>query len=255
MIQTSINSSINTYNTFNTFNTYNPYNMNSTTIHSSNVNFTAKRDFLFRFVQPNVRVKLKMDDESLYSTTDQFTADRISKDILKFLPNTSTITDATSCIGGTAYSFSQYFNKVYAIEIDPRRYSLLVHNLSVLMKDAKINVTCINNDALISCKFLKQDAIFIDPPWGGPDYKQVSKMSLYLSNTELSIICNALYICTKYIVIKVPINFDEELFIENTKSFMTLVHKNISLRKMHLLIFKTYVADVAAVVDVAFKTL
>jgi 16S rRNA G966 N2-methylase RsmD len=207
---------------------------------SSNINFTAKRDFLFRFLQPHVRNQLKMDEEALYSTTDQLTADRISKDLLKFIPCTSTITDATACIGGTAYSFSQFFNTVNAIEIDPNRYVLMVHNLSIMLKDVEIsNINCYNNNSLILCKTLKQQAIFIDPPWGGPDYKQVSKLSLYLSDLELSVVCKQLYLYTDYLVIKVPTNFDEELFINNTKNFMTLVHKNTSLRKIYLLIFNT----------------
>jgi len=182
-----------------------------------------------------------MDDESLYSTTDQLTADRISKDILKFIPSTSTITDATACVGGTAYSFSQYFEKVNAIEIDDKRYSLLVHNINILLKETgKNNVTFYNNNAVSLCSHLKQNAIFIDPPWGGPDYKQVTKLSLYLSDIELSQVCNKLYKYTDYLLIKVPTNFDEDRFIEKTESFISLVHKNTSLRKMHLLIFKSH---------------
>lgn len=215
------------------------YNKNITYNNTSNINYIAKRDFLFRFVQPAIRMQLKMDDESLYSTTDQLTADRISKDILKFIPSTSTITDATACIGGTAYSFAQHFDKVNAIEIDSVRYRLMLNNLNILLKEIqKNNVICINNDALIACKHLKQDAVFIDPPWGGPDYKQNSKLSLYLSNMELSVVCKNLHTYTKYIVIKVPTNFDELTFINNTELYMELVNKNTTLRKMYLLIFK-----------------
>ena len=222
------------YNNFNKMNV--EYSNNTNT---SNINYSAKRDFLFRFVQQNIRTSIKMDEESLYSTTDQLTADRISKDILKFIPSTSTITDATACIGGTAYSFSQYFDKVNAIEIDTLRYSLLVNNLNILLKNIdKNNITCFNDDSLIICKKIQQHVIFIDPPWGGPDYKQNPKLSLYLSNNELSDVCKELFIYTDYIVIKVPTNFDENTFINKTFSFLDLVHKNVTLRKMHLLIFK-----------------
>ena len=225
----------------NILNTYTSSNNNKiVNICPANVNYTAKRDFLFRFVQPNIRNQIKMDDEALYSTTDQLTADRISKDLLKFIPNTSTVTDATACVGGTAYSFSQFFNTVNAIEIDTKRYTLLIHNLNILLKESgKNNINYYNNNALEVCTQLKQNAIFIDPPWGGPDYKQIEKLSLFLSDIELSIVCKNLYMYTDYLVLKVPTNFDEEAFIANTHSYMNLVHKNTSLRKMYLLIFST----------------
>jgi len=232
---TNTNTNTNIVNNSNLNLTNNYINNNYT----SNINYTAKRDFLFRFVQSNIRSYIKMDEESLYSTTDQLTADRISKDMLKFIPNTSTVTDATACIGGTAYSFSQHFHKVNAIEIDTQRFKLLTNNLNILLKDIdKHNVTCYNSDSLLICNNLQQNAIFIDPPWGGPDYKQNSKLSLYLSNIELSLVCRELYKYTDYIVIKVPTNFDEQVFIEKTCLFLQLVHKNTTLRKMHLLIFK-----------------
>ena len=116
-----------------------------------------------------------------------------------------------------------------------------MYNINILLKETgKNNVTFYNNDAISLCNRLKQNAIFIDPPWGGPDYKQLAKLSLYLSDIELSQVCKKLYKCTDYIVIKVPTNFDEDRFIEKTESFISLVHKNTSLRKMHLLIFKSH---------------
>lgn len=235
--QTSTQS--NTRNMQNNMNARDSNSADMTHINSSNTSYIAKRDFLFRFINPNTRTQIKMDDESLYSTTDQLTADRISKDILKFVPNTSIITDATACIGGTAYSFSQFFSKVNAIEIDSSRYTLLVNNISVLLKETgKDNISFYNDDSINVCRQLKQHVIFIDPPWGGPDYKKQAKLSLYLSNIELSSVCKQLHSYTEYIVLKVPTNFDENRFIANTQHFLTLVHKNTSLRKMYLLIFR-----------------
>ena len=242
----NLNYKLNLLNTSNTSNYTSNYTSNNTRhviydknniLNNSNTNYIAKRDFLFRFIDSNIRNQIIMDDESLYSTTDQLTADRISKDILKFLPSTSTITDATACIGGTAYSFSQHFQTVHAIEIDHTRFNLLVHNLKILAKEST-NIAYYNDDFIHICKKIKQNAIFIDPPWGGPDYKKIQKLSLYISNIELSEICKDIFNYTEYIVIKVPTNFDEEKFINNTKGIIQLVHKNTALRKMYLLVFK-----------------
>jgi 16S rRNA G966 N2-methylase RsmD len=194
-----------------------------------------KRDFLFRFVSPSKRERLRFDDASLYSTTDQLTADKITKDLLRFVPPTATVTDATACVGGSTFSLSRSFAKVQAIEVDPLRFEHLEHNMEVL---GASNVRCILGDVLDICPMLRQDVVFLDPPWGGPEYKTMLKVSLHLSSMPLHEICRRIAPCTPLLAIKVPTNFDEEAFIENTKTFMVLLHKNTQLRKMHLLIFR-----------------
>jgi len=194
-----------------------------------------KRDFLFRFVPLNQRSKLLMDEESLYSTTDQLTADKISRELLKLIPATSTVTDATACVGGSAYSLSKVFASVNAIELDKTRYEYLVNNIKLLGSE---NIQCIYGDALEECKNLKQDLIFLDPPWGGPEYKRQEKVSLELSNIKISEVCEKLSPYTKFIAIKAPTNFDETTFNESTKNVLKMVYKNIHLRKMNLLVYE-----------------
>jgi 16S rRNA G966 N2-methylase RsmD len=235
---------------------------------------TEKKDFLFRFVNPDIRKKIKLDEEALYSTTDQVTADKITRDILNYIPKSSTITDATACIGGSAYSFAQQFSNVIAIENNKERYELLKHNMNILRSQQLLlhtnthnqntahnphihcniynklqqyafmqmkmnNVECRHGDALIECQKQFQDAIFIDPPWGGPEYKTLDKVQLYLSGLPLHQVCKNIYKYTDYIIIKVPVNFDEVQFINDTQTFMELQRKNSQLRKMKILIFQT----------------
>jgi tRNA/tmRNA/rRNA uracil-C5-methylase (TrmA/RlmC/RlmD family) len=138
-----------------------------------------KKDFLFRFISQEKRRHIKMDAEAFYSVTDQYTADRISKDILHTIPEVQIITDATACIGGNTYSFSKYFMNINAIEIDFNRYQYLQNNLRVLETN---NVDIYNGDLMVICQMLYQDLIFVDPPWGGPDYKTKESIDLYLSD-------------------------------------------------------------------------
>lgn len=195
-----------------------------------------KKDFLFRFVPSIVRSKIMMDDESLYSTTDQLTADKIGKELLRVLPPTAIVTDATACIGGSALSLSKLFSKVNAIELDEHRYKCLTYNMKIL---GVTNVECFQGDAIKLCKDLQQDLIFLDPPWGGPEYKKLDKVSLELSHMDISEVCEALAPHTQYIAMKVPTNFNEQLFVEQTKSCLKLLVKNTHLRKMNLLICET----------------
>lgn len=193
-----------------------------------------KKNFLFKFVATNLRNQLLFDEEALYSTTDQNTANKIAKEIGKYIDPKSTIVDATACIGGSSYALSQIFNKVYAIEINENRYNYLISNIKLLEVN---NIECILGDALEKVKDIECDCIFIDPPWGGPEYKILAKVKLELSNKPLHDICKEFAKNTKFIVIKVPLNFDEEDFIENTKDKLVLKTK-APLRKMNLLIFE-----------------
>jgi 16S rRNA G966 N2-methylase RsmD len=202
---------------------------------------TEKKDFLFRFVPPNLRHDIKLDHEALYSTTDQVTADKITRELLKYVPRNSTVTDATACIGGSTYSLAQSYSNVIAIENDDQRYNFLKHNIKIL-KESNSNIQyieCIKGDAVIECTKQFQDAIFIDPPWGGPEYKILPSVQLYLSGLPLSEVCKKLSRYTNFIVLKVPINFDEKTFLLETDTFLELKHKNSQLRKMQLLIFET----------------
>lgn len=194
-----------------------------------------KRDFLFRNTPLNKRALLLLDNEALYSVTDQYTANKISKYISKHLPGVETVTDATACIGGNTASFSGFFKNVIGIEIDHLRFSYLCHNLRILEVE---NAIVYHGNMLDLCKFLKQDLIFIDPPWGGPNYKSKQYIELYLSNIELSTVCRLVSPYTKYIAIKVPVNFNIVSFNEKTKRTLKLLHRNTDLRKMHLLIYE-----------------
>ena len=195
-----------------------------------------KRDFLFRFIPIEKRKLLKLDEEAFYSVTDQYTADKISKEIKKLCPDIKCITDGTACIGGNTYSFSKYFEKIYAIEMDKMKCDYLKYYLDLLETR---NVTILNGNCNLIIPELKQDLIFLDPPWGGPNYKEKKTIDLYLSDVELSTICNHFKDFTKYIALKVPLNFDLEKFNELTKNNLLLLYKNTELRTMQLLIYIT----------------
>lgn len=194
-----------------------------------------KRDFLFRFIPLDKRKELLLDDEAFYSVTDQYTADKISKDILKNIPNVKIVTDGTACVGGNTYSFSKYFEKVHAVEIDPLRCSYLQKNLDILEVS---NASVYLGSILETGPLLTQDMLFLDPPWGGPNYKSKKKIDLYLSDMELSHVCNYLAPYTRYLAIKVPTNFNIDQFQQKTKDILRMVHKNTDLRKMQLLVYE-----------------
>lgn len=183
-------------------------NMNTYESFSWRKSHQTKAEFLFQNLSTDMANSLKMDEIAQFSTTDAKTADNIVKYILKFLPKTASIIDATACIGGSAFAFANTFREVKAIEMDPIRYQHLVDNRDLLRMQ---NLECICGDALEWIpKLSKSDLVFIDPPWGGPEYKSEPSVYLSLSGNPIHDVCDHLAFYTKYIALKVPINFDTE---------------------------------------------
>jgi len=193
-----------------------------------------KRDFLFRFVPAAQRHQLRLDNEALYSTTDQLTADKITKDLLRYIPKSAKVADATACVGGNTYSFAQHFSTVHAYELDPVRAAYLAHNIRVLNGQ---NVTVVCGDVLRRIRE-HYSLVFIDPPWGGPNYKISDSVRLTLSGKPLEDVCFQLSNYTDHIALKTPTNFAEAEFLRETAPFLELLYKNVHLRKMHLLLFR-----------------
>jgi 16S rRNA G966 N2-methylase RsmD len=161
--------------------------------------------------------KIKMDDVAKYSVTHYEHSLKIVDIILNELQKDIVITDVCACVGADTITFGKYCKQVNAIELNNTRYEYLKHNL--LVANVK-NVITYNNDCLDIISTLKQDVIYIDAPWGGPDYKYKRNINLYLSNKSLtSLIPFFLRFC-KLLVIKVPFNFVfNELNQYNYKSY------------------------------------
>ncbi len=138
---------------------------------------------------------------NIYTTDTQ--AKQINSIILKYCNSDSIITDATAGIGGNTYFFCKTFKYVNVVELD--------NNLENTLR---LNLSPFSNKSYYFCSFniikflVKQDIIFIDPPWGGESYKQKKKISLYLDNIDVLDIVNSLYYFCKIICLKVPNNFN-----------------------------------------------
>lgn len=137
--------------------------------------------------------------ESIYSITKHRDADKISRRIKKLF-NPMVVTDATANVGGNTISFSKHFKKVNAVECNNTTCKALKNNIeSYGLKN--VTVYC---DSYINLK-LVQDVVFIDPPWGGPDYKKYKKLMLYLGDQPINKIIDNID-CN--VALKCPRNFD-----------------------------------------------
>ena len=124
------------------------------------------------------------------------------------------IIDSTACIGGDSLSFSKYFKNILSIEKDKIHFKILENNINICEAN---NVKIILNDFISFIEkqqlYKSYQILFMDPPWGGPEYKNAEKLDLFLyndKNIKLNIneIINSYINKFKYIILKCPINFN-----------------------------------------------
>ncbi len=154
------------------------------------------------------KYEYKLNDESKYSITRKFQGDQFIKIAKEFIGQnlkTLTITDGTAGAGGDTVNFSNNFKHVMSVEIKKDTFKLLISNCEHFKCN---NVTFINDDYSTVYDKLKQDVIYLDPPWGGPEYKLKKEVKLSVGKYSLKQIIDKIVkdkLC-KYIFIKMPYN-------------------------------------------------
>jgi len=172
--------------------------------------------------------QLQADAQALYSITpaqDANTMSRLCANLpgMKNLGRKPVITDGCACVGGNVMSFalSGLYAQVNAVEFDESRAQMLEHNVSVIRGRAPCLVNVVTGSYIALMHTLSQDIVFLDPPWGGPDYKDLDTVSLFLGDKHLADIVHDLHSDgkTRYVVWKAPSNFAIDEMKEKLKKF------------------------------------
>jgi predicted RNA methylase len=183
---------------------------------------------------------LKITNIGMYSITDPQTAQRISDTIKKILKtNKLTITDATANNGGNTINFAKNFKFVNSVEIVSDHCKVLENNIKAFNLE-NVKIYC---DDFISIKdSLTNDVIFIDPPWGGPDYIKHEHLELEVGSYKLANLVNELLKSNaKLIVIKVPRNYDFDNLRKNIKANMLEIQSIINKYTNKLSYYVAYI--------------
>ncbi len=168
--------------------------------------------------------KLLMTDEGKYSVSGKIAAELLVKIIHKYIKSYDvTVTDGTGNNGSDTLMLAKYYKSVNSIEYDKTNYKALKNNVETYKLK---NVNVINGDTNIELNNLSQDVIYIDAPWGGPDYKKHTQLKLYLGSSELADIFNKYKSNAKLFVFKVPYNYDINNFILNTNVDKLTIYSN-----------------------------
>jgi hypothetical protein len=153
--------------------------------------------------------RLKLTTEGEYSVTRRRDADRILSIMSKIAGNlkTKTITDATGCVGGDTIQFALKCRFVNSIELNEENFKVLQNNVEVYGLE---NVTLHHGDSTKVYNW-KSDILFVDPPWGGPNYRENETLELYLVTKRLDEWLEEVLlrkIRPNYIFLKLPVNYN-----------------------------------------------
>jgi len=164
--------------------------------------------------------KLKVTEEGSYSITRRRDAEQIIHIIKSVVPEyqTKSITDATGCIGGDTLNFATIFEKVHSIELNSDNFEALNNNVGVY---GFTNISLYRGDCTEVYKWAS-DVLYIDPPWGGPNYRTIENLNLYLGKIRLDEwledIMSGPY-RPSFIFLKVPLNYNSKplQFLSNVR--------------------------------------
>lgn len=159
--------------------------------------------------------KLILTDIGEYSISKSFVSQKfikIFKSTIKRDLSDCIITDGTGGMGGDTIVFVNYFKCVNICD------NSFDHILSIFNNIREYNyldkVKIYYKNYLEALKYLKQDIIYLDPPWGGPKYKNKNKIMLYLDDVPLYDVIKIIK-KTRYFFIKIPTNFNKKKFSDN----------------------------------------
>ena len=201
-------------------------------------------DKLFPIFDNNKEIlnKLKIDNDSISYISSPIYAEKITKIIMNHCKtNKLIISDCTAGCGGDSISFLNKFKKVYSFERNLIRYYYLLNNIIQYKFTKKSHLYCTNFTEILK-NIEDHDVIYIDPPWGGKDYRKVKQLRLNINNIPIeTYLINFINDdLTKKIpnlfVLKLPCNYDLKFFYEKLKNFGKIYFYN--LNKMIVLVIE-----------------
>ncbi|KAF9811391.1 hypothetical protein SFRURICE_002760 [Spodoptera frugiperda] len=111
---------------------------------------------------------IRLDRESWFSVTPEVVARHIAEK-----HTYDVVLDAFCGAGGNTIQFAQTSKRVIAIDIDPKKIEMAIHNAKVYGVEDKIEF--IVGDFFELAPRLTADMVFLSPPWGGPSYSKAKE--------------------------------------------------------------------------------
>jgi predicted RNA methylase len=156
---------------------------------------------------------IQLTEEGKYSYTKREDGDKTIQFLKRHISSlhTRTILDGTGNIGGDTILFGLNFQTVHSIELDPDNFNALEHNVSLYKFK---NVHLHKGDTTKLYKEYISDILYLDPPWGGPDYKEKRDLDVWLGSHRLDVFLRDSVLAKDaawkpiWIVLKLPFNYN-----------------------------------------------
>ncbi len=144
---------------------------------------------------------IQVDEEGLYSAKPELSALSIGK-----MLGGNIVLDAFCGVGGSAIGLARAGKRVIAVDTNRERLGMAKHNATIYGVESQIEFA--NDDALSAISSFTFDAIYLDPPWGGPDYYKRPRFPLAGFDPNGDELLRAALSHTNDIAITAPPNFD-----------------------------------------------
>ena len=156
---------------------------------------------------------IQTDLEGIYSTGPEEASKKVAKKT-----NAKTVVDGFCGIGGSTIGYAYYADKVYAIDNNAERLEMAKHNVSIYGFTDKVEF--IHGDFLVEAPKLNAEAVFIDPPWGGPSYADLEKFSFEHFSPNGKEVLDVAFAHYDKVVMRLPKNFDVSELEQFGKKYM-----------------------------------
>jgi trimethylguanosine synthase len=118
----------------------------------------------------------------------------------------TTVLDGFSGIGGSAIAFARAGKQVISADIDAKRLEMAKHNADIYGVSSGIEFML--GDFLEVATKVIADTVNLDPPWGGPAYKELRRFLLKHFSPDGNKLLNLSLEHFNEVVIRVPTIFD-----------------------------------------------
>jgi len=180
---------------------------------------------------------LKMTPEGEYSITKRHDSKKIIQHMRSMVGSLKhkTVADLTGNVGGDTIMFGMNFKHVDSYEWSPENFEALKHNVEVY--DLK-NISLHQGDS--TELFHKHvDVLYLDPPWGGPDYKEKKELDLLMGKESVATFLKKVVDSEwkpDFVFMKVPANYMfDSLKILPVKKIMKFKIRGFYLLGIHVL--------------------
>lgn len=155
---------------------------------------------------------IRIDEEGLYSATpEEIALHQAEKMECKI------VVDGFCGVGANAIAFVRKGAKVFAIEKDKIRLEMARHNAGIYGVADKIEFIC--GGFFEESTKIQADGVFVDPPWGGPDYKNIKSFKLSNFSPDGNKILKSAFQNFSKVTLRVPANFNVSEFAKFGKKY------------------------------------